>query len=290
MQQEDSIIDLSKFPKRTSKTTISPFRYPGGKGFLSGYFANIVDSFVGGERHYVEPFCGGAGSACNLLADNAVDVIHLNDADVRIYSAWKAILQENDRFCERLANVEVNVKTWNLCRDLLANHSGRGYDFDIGFATYFLNRTSRAGIILGSGPIGGYEQNGDWKIDARFYRETMLRRIRWLGGQRHRVKLKNNHALTFLRSAATRLPVDRTLFFVDPPYIQAGGRLYFNGMNERKHRALAEFLKSDAMDHWILTYDDHPLVREIYFGRNFSKLMVNYSLSRIRQEKEVLVT
>tara|TARA_R110002051_G_scaffold136798_1_gene209357 strand:+ start:190 stop:1062 length:873 start_codon:yes stop_codon:yes gene_type:complete len=289
MQINDATIDLSLYPKRSSTETISPFRYPGGKGFLSGYFANVFEDFETGPKHYAEPFCGGAGSAWNLLADQKVDEIHLNDADIRIYSAWKAILHENDRFCERLSDVTVDIETWNAARSLLTNYSGKAYDFELGFATYFVNRTSRAGIILGSGPIGGYKQAGDWKMDARFYRETMLKRIKWIGSQKRRVKLKNQEALTFLKGAAKRLPIARTLYFVDPPYVQAGGRLYLNAMTEKKHRALGEYLKSDILKHWILTYDDDPLIREIYRGRHFSKLAVNYSLSRIRKESEVLV-
>lgn len=289
MPINDDVIDLSLYPKKSSTETISPFRYPGGKGFLNGYFASLLKEFGTGPNYFVEPFCGGAGSAWHLLADDHVDEIHLNDADVRIYSAWKAILHENERFCDRLSNVAVDLETWNACRDLLTNYSGRSYDFELGFATYFINRTSRAGIILGSGPIGGYKQAGDWKIDARFYRETMLKRIRWIGSQKRRVKLKNQEALTFLKCAAKRLPVSTTLYFVDPPYMQAGGRLYLNAMTEKKHRALGAFLKSDILQHWILTYDDHPLVREIYDGRHFSKLAVDYSLSRIRTESEVLV-
>ncbi|MCY4301242.1 MAG: DNA adenine methylase [Aestuariivita sp.] len=290
MQLENSTVDLNLYPKRTSKETISPFRYPGGKGFLSGYFTNVFDDFKSGEKHYVEPFCGGAGSAWNLLADDIADTIHLNDADIRIYSAWKAILHENERFCERLNDVAVDIKTWTEARRLLTNYSGKKYDFDLGFATYFVNRTSRAGIILGSGPIGGYEQSGDWKIDARFYRETMLRRIKWIGNQKQRVELNSQEALTFLKENIKKLPSDRTLYFVDPPYLQAGRRLYLNAMTEKKHRALGAFLTSDVLKHWILTYDDHPLIREIYDGRKFSKLVVNYSLSRIRKESEVLVS
>lgn len=38
---------------------------------------------------------------------------------------------------------------------------------EIGFATFFLNRTNRSGILK-AGVIGGKAQLGKWKIDVRF--------------------------------------------------------------------------------------------------------------------------
>jgi len=47
---------------------------------------------------------------------------------------------------------------------------------ELGFSTFFLNRTNRSGIIKG-GVIGGKNQDGKWKLDARYKTKDLIRRI-----------------------------------------------------------------------------------------------------------------
>ncbi|WP_338081654.1 DNA adenine methylase [Agrobacterium leguminum] len=274
--------------KNAALRSLSPFRYPGGKAFLSTFLAARVPA-VDGERHYAEPFCGGAGAALILLRSGTVQHLHLNDADVRIYSAWRAMLQETDRFVDRLLNIPVGMPEWYKASDLVKKGASSGYDFDVGFATFFLNRTSRSGIIVGAGPIGGYNQTGKWKIDARFNPQNLADRIRWIGSASNQISLTNEDALTFLHRSIDRTPLAKTLFFVDPPYVQAGGRLYLNAMNEGKHIALSDILQDSKIKHWVLTYDDHPLIRSIYREQKIENLAVTYSLQNKRKENEVLI-
>jgi DNA adenine methylase len=274
--------------KNAALRSLSPFRYPGGKAFLSAFLSERIP-VVAGERHYAEPFCGGAGAALILLKSGKVQHLHLNDADVRIYSAWRAMLHETDRFVDRLLNTSVDMPEWYKASDLVKSGTGSSYDFDIGFATFFLNRTSRSGIIVGAGPIGGYNQTGKWKIDARFNPYNLAERVRWIGSASSQISLTNEDALTFLHRSIDRTPLERTLFFVDPPYVQAGGRLYLNAMNEGKHIALSDILQESRIKHWVLTYDDHPLIRSIYREQKIENLAVTYSLQNKRKENEVLI-
>lgn len=275
-------------PNELQYRSLSPFRYPGGKAFLSAFLAERIPNKEG-DRHYAEPFCGGAGAALVLLKADRVQQLHLNDADARIYSAWRAMLTETDRFIDRILNVPVNVDSWHWAADLIKDAAKCDYDFDVGFATFFLNRASRSGIILGAGPIGGYNQAGRWKIDARFNPDGLAERVRWLGSVRQRISLTNEDGLTFLQNSLIRTPVDRTLFFIDPPYVHAGGRLYLNSMNEGKHIALSDMLQDSALKHWVLTYDDHPLIRTIYSRQKIDSLDVRYSLQSKRREREILI-
>lgn len=282
-------IDLGDFPKLRTVEYLSPFRYPGGKSFLTGYLASVARRLPDSkDAHYLEPYCGGAGAALGLLAQNAVTKVHINDGDIRVYSAWRAILHENERFIRELDSRPVTIDTWHDCREIVSTPSDK-YSFDLGFATFFINRTSRAGIVLGSGPIGGYAQSGNWKIDARYYRDTIRKRLEWVGANAQKIELSNEDGIDFLKRKSEELFSVPTLYLIDPPYVKAGGRLYLNAMTELKHRELAKFLKAGHCKNWVLTYDDHPLVRELYGECNMRKLHVNYSLRRTRKEAELMV-
>lgn len=266
----------------------TPFRYPGGKAFL----ADALEERIAARpliETYAEPFAGGAGAAIELLARGAVDSIALNDFDRRIYSAWWAILQRTDDFIERIEATTIDLETWYACRDLVDANAVNADPFELGFATYLLNRTNHSGVIIGAGPIGGYKQTGKWLIDVRWYSDTMTKRIRWLGERRDRIQLSNLDGLAFLRTYNAETAA-RTFFFVDPPYVQAGAKLYLNAMNDLKHRDLATFLTGDeAPPHWMVTYDDCNLIHSAYREANIDQLPVRYSLRNKRTEHEVCV-
>jgi len=285
----ENIVDLTAFPIRHVGNAASPFRYPGGKGFLTSYLDDQIRQRFGHKKpSYAEPFCGGAGSALNLLVDGSVSHLHLNDADYRIFSAWKAMLDETDRFLENLRVVKPDLTTWEESLQKLHEKPTSQYSFDVGFATFFINRTSRSGVVLGSGPIGGYNQEGNWKIDARFNKAGLSERIRRIGNLSDSISLSCLDGLEFCRQLEKEKCLDTTFLFVDPPYVHAGGRLYHDGMNLAKHDALAEWLLSGIAPHCLLTYDDHRVVRENFTTMQEHRIQVRYSLGKRRLEKELM--
>lgn len=144
----------------------SPLRYPGGKGKLASLMEILIDETGHRGGTYIEPFAGGAGIALELLEKNIVEQIVINDLDKGIYSFWKAILTETDRFICDVNNVEISMEEWNRQRNICMQCNNR-YSYELGFATFYMNRTNRSGIIKG-GVIGGIQQAGKWKMDARF--------------------------------------------------------------------------------------------------------------------------
>ena len=267
----------------------SPFRYPGGKAFLAPELHKAIATSETEITQYAEPFAGGAGAAIELLAAGVVRKIHLNDADPRIFAAWHAMVNRNDEFKQRLIAAPLNMDTWEKCREVITNPDDQNDQFEVGFATYFLNRTNRSGIIIGGGPIGGYAQNAEWNIDARYYLDTMLTRIDWIGKNAARIKLSNFDAVEFIRKFDPRR-ARTTFFFIDPPYVSAGSRLYLNTMTDTKHRELALAIqKKISMQNWLVTYDDHALIREIYSEAVIAKFPVQYSLQRKRLEQEIKI-
>ncbi|MTH76343.1 DNA adenine methylase [Paracoccus aestuariivivens] len=281
---------IPRSTRRSSSNPVSPFRYPGGKAFLSEYLESMLPRSATDLPMFAEPFCGGAGAALTLLADGHVSDLFLNDADARIHSTWFAMLHETDRFIAAIHSTPLDIAQWYRHRDITESSNNSSYSFDVGFSTFFMNRTTRSGIIEKSGPIGGYEQNGKWKLSARFNRDGLAQRVRWLSDHRSQIHLHNLDALNFIHKLKSELNLNSTLFFIDPPYVQAGGRLYYNGMSEAKHVALSDLLTGGYIPHWILTYDDAPLIRKLYQHEDISLMEVNYSLQRKRIAKEILVT
>ncbi|MCP5050901.1 MAG: DNA adenine methylase, partial [bacterium] len=144
----------------------SPFRYPGGKGILSDFLIDVILCNNLEGCSYIEPFAGGAGAALTLLFEGIVKDLHLNDADITIYAFWHSVLAETDKFLKMLHDTKVTIDEWQRQKKIFLNE--RENLLSLGFATFFLNRCNRSGIIYSAGPIGGIEQAGNWKIDVRF--------------------------------------------------------------------------------------------------------------------------
>lgn len=269
----------------------TPFRYPGGKAFLCADIKQRLEKIVFTKPvNYAEPYAGGAGAAIQLLAAGTVERIFLNDFDWRIFAAWYSMLHHTERFVERLLSISLDVDTWYQQREIVLHADANVSDiFDVGFATFFLNRTNRSGIIVGAGPIGGYDQTGRWKIDARFPRDALAARIVWLSDHRDQIELSNEDGLAFLRAKA-RAHGKQTFFFIDPPYVSAGSRLYMNAMSELLHMNLAKFLIGNVdMPYWLVTYDDHPLIRLVYSTATIETLDVRYTLQTKRSAGELII-
>jgi DNA adenine methylase len=268
----------------------SPFRYPGGKAFIADALEERICDAPSPITAFAEAYAGGAGAAVELLARGTVDRIILNDFDRRVFAAWWAILHRTADFVERITSTPVDMDTWYACRSIVENASRTSDMFDLGFAVFFLNRTNHSGVILGAGPIGGYSQTGKWLIDARFYRDTMIKRINWLGDRRDKIELSNQDGLEFLRSFSQENIRD-TFFFIDPPYVQAGAKLYMNAMSDQKHRDLATFLTGeDFPARWLVTYDDCDLINDAYSRAGIERMPVRYSLHNKRTEHEVCIS
>ncbi len=268
---------------------VSPLRYPGGKAALADFLAQTLKlNKLHGCKFY-EPFAGGAGAALRLLLDGVISELYLNDLDPCIAAFWTAALNESERFAEAILTVPVNTREWFKQREISRNleHSST---FELGFAAFYLNRCNRSGVIVGAAPIGGYAQNGRWKIGARFYREQLAKRIRTIASMRNQIHITGLDAQDFL---AEYLPsgFDRKgpFVYLDPPYNSMGDRLYMNSYTEEDHRSLAKYIQEQNDLWWAMSYDDTELIRGLYSSCEISDNFLQYSLHRKRKVKELLI-
>ncbi|WP_145578044.1 DNA adenine methylase, partial [Yersinia alsatica] len=212
---------------------ITPLRYPGGKGRLGPWLAELLrhNGISGGW--YVEPYAGGAGAALFLLMRGYVNHIVINDIDPVIYAFWWAILNKNEEFISRLEETPVTMDSWYEQKNILSNPSNYS-PLDVGFATFFLNRTNRSGILSG-GVIGGKNQNGNYKIDARFNKPKLAERIRKIGEMREHISLYQLDAIELINTVEEIIP-KKSLIYLDPPYYEKGSQLYRNHYKPHDHQ------------------------------------------------------
>jgi len=266
--------------------TASPLRYPGGKSALLERMTILLRSNQLDRRPYAEPFAGGCGLALGLLFNGVVSELHLNDIDPAVWSFWNCVLNHTDSFCEKVEQTEVTVDEWRRQKSVIANR-GQTPSHDLGFAAFFLNRTSRSGIIKGAGVIGGLQQNGNYLIDCRFNKSDLIKRIRRISKYKDRINIYRLDALAFLDTADFNLP-KKSLLCIDPPYYNKGSSLYTSYYKPDDHADLARRI-SELTIPWVVTYDNCAEISSLY--RDFSQFTfaVNYSVQSKRKTTELLV-
>ena len=271
-------------------TAHSPLRYPGGKQVLSRVLGHLIALNRRGGGIYAEPYAGGAGAALALLFAGHVDELMLNDADVRIYAFWKSILNETEGFLRLLRNTPLTVEEWRRQRRIYTR-SPKYSKLKVGFATFYLNRCNRSGIIANGGLIGGLRQTGKWKLDARFNRVELAARVERIARYRHRIRITRFDAITFLKRLAEHPTMaDRGFVYLDPPYFEKGSQLYLNHYDPADHEALASHLSSGVPFKWVMSYDNVAPIKKLY-KRGFSQVTFNlgYSAKKFRIGSELLI-
>lgn len=265
-------------------STPSPLRYPGGKYAIHPMVTELIKFNRLDGGHYAEPYAGGCGLALGLLFKGVVSEIHLNDLDRSIWSFWDSVLNDSDRFIQKIEETPVTMEEWECQREIYA--SSCADDFERAFSAFFLNRTSRSGVIGKAGVIGGLAQDGKYKIDCRFNKSGLISKIRKIEGYKGRIHLYNLDAVDFIRSADSDLP-QKSFFCIDPPYYNKGATLYTNFYGAEDHKFLAEVILNMKRP-WILTYDDAPEIQDLYSLRRQFKFSLTYSAAEKRKGTELL--
>ena len=241
---------------------------------------------------YYEPFAGGAGAALRLLREGVVSEVHLNDLDPAIAAFWRAVLDQPERFAEAIMEVPLNIEEWKRQRDIYQGGIEAASDlFDYGFATFYLNRCNRSGVLSGAGPIGGYEQAGEWKMDARFNRENLVERVCRVAERREQIHITQKDALRFLVEGLPRGSKRSQVFvYLDPPYFSNGNRLYMNYYEKPDHCQLSNYLKRQKNLKWVMSYDNSNYIRDVYSQFTISDFDLQYSLHKHRRGKELFIS
>jgi DNA adenine methylase len=237
----------------------SPLRYPGGKACIFPFMSKLFyeNNLIGSS--YAEPYAGGSGLALKLLFNEYVNEIYINDLDKSIYLFWKSIIENNLIFCDWVEDVKISVDNWLYYKSILQNSIGHA-DIEIAKSTFFLNRTNISGVIKG-GIIGGQNQLGKYKIDARFNKEDLIKRIRRIENFKNRINVSNLDGISFIKKMNR---INENIFiYIDPPYVQKGADLYMNYYSKNDHSKLAKNVEL-IQKKWLVSYDNNEFILSLY--------------------------
>ena len=269
--------------KRNNKFHYSPLRYPGGKTSLFPFFDKVIKQNNLENVTYIEPFAGGAGAALALLFLEKVERIVINDLDKAIYSFWRSAIFDSAKFIKKIHSTPITVKEWRKQKAIYSNPKAKR--FELGFATFFLNRTNMSGILDG-GPIGGVDQKGKWKIDARFNKEKLSERIHQLSLYKNRISVFNKDWIELI---GAYLKKKNAFIYLYPPYFEKGATLYLNHYKKDNHAALAKRLNDSPDAFWLLTYDNKKEIKALYPDRQVVNFSLNYNAYESRKGREIMV-
>jgi DNA adenine methylase len=262
---------------------VTPLRYPGGKGRLTQFVADLIEDndLTGG--HYCEPYAGGCGVGLSLLALEYVTHVHINDLNRSIHAFWQAVLEDSDALCKRIRSTRVSMAQWHRQRAVQQDKDAD--PLDLAFSTFFLNRVNRSGIILG-GVIGGKAQAGKWKLDARYNKPDMISRIEQIAEMRSRITLHNLDAAELLRKVVPKLPL-RSMTYLDPPYYVKGKGLYEDHYKHQDHELIANLVATIDRP-WIVSYDNTPEIRGFYESYRHRQFGLRYSAQSRYEGAEIM--
>jgi len=235
--------------KRRPKPLIPYF---GGKQRVAD---KIISKFPE-HKVYVEPFVGG-GSVYwkNTIPEKCV----INDKNKDVCTVYK-VAKNNPGNLKKCDLTNMNKEKF----DKLKNKS---------------NKTACEVIKLHKHGYGGLPQ---------FYADKNGRKFNNTMDERNSEKLKKTKVLCQdYKKVMEKHDSKDTLFYLDPPYVEAGGAYLTHGVTPKEVCEVAKKMKGKV----VISYDKNKEVRKACKGLKFRKLEIPYTASKNkRKAEEYLIT
>jgi len=276
---------------------LSPLRYPGSKKRLVLYLCEIIKYNKLNPDVLIEPFAGGGNIALHFLLNQIVNKAIIADKDKLIYSFWNVLFSNPDYLIDFIKKVKVNLNNFYRYKEMARNFEN--YEEEkLAEACIYLNRTSFSGIMTDIvGPLGGKNQQSQYKIDCRFNKKTLIEKMKYISSLSRNVIVLSfdwkdtiKYAQDWVRN---KKRLDRLFFYFDPPFFNKANDLYRCYFNKEEHKQLYEEIICLNYD-WVLSYDNAPEIRRLYSNDKYitMHMEVPYSINSHakRIEKELIIT
>jgi DNA adenine methylase len=225
----------------------APFGWPGGKRQL----AKKIVSLIPPHKTYVEPF---AGAAWVFWAKEPSEIEVLNDIDPDLM-----------RFYQNIGDIKkCNIAQLSEDWDKLKAREGKLKPCE------FLTETLCSFGYDRQTKVKTYRQSGGWRAcytDAPKFHQYLPKYQERL----KRVKLYNDD----WQKVVQRYDAPDTFFYLDPPYHSTSRRYRYS---DDQLARLAETLPR-LKGKWLLSYDDHPEVRQAFKQFHVLPVASNYTIS-----------
>jgi DNA adenine methylase len=269
------------------KRVMSPLRYPGSKVRITEMVAGLLEQNLLVGSHLFEPFAGGSAVSLGLLANGFIPSATWVERDPLIYAFWVMVRDNPDELIDRMTRAKVSLQAWKRLLPLRAvKRPTRTQLAELGYAGLFFNRTCFSGIV-GAGPIGGMTQRSPYKIDCRFNKNELAVQIRGCAEIIKSVEIVFGDGIKFLKDNCLKMPT-HSLVYIDPPYVTNGHKLYRYHFEKAQHEALSDAVNNLCVP-WLMTYDNHELIRDLYAGEKTKYVKTYQSLKGSRFVKEILL-
>lgn len=260
---------------------LSPLRYPGGKSRAALQLADNFPDF----QEYREPFFGGGSVFFQAKKTSHKEIFWVNDLNSRLISFW---VTARDSIDELLYEVIRLRNQYTNDGKSLYMHLKNEYETDSVVRTavryFILNRITFSGLT----DSGGYSNEA---FQKRFT-DSSLEKLRGVSDMLKNVRITNLDYSELLFQDG-----DDVFLFLDPPYYsQRESKLY--GTNGDLHidfnHELFATLVAKCKHKWMITYDDHPFIRELYEDFFITNSSLQYGLiqknGRSKRGHELMIT
>ena len=259
-----------KFNKR-----LSPLRYPGGKTKMLPQMIQSINNE--NTKTFVEPFAGGAGVGLALLDANLIENYVLNDIDFGIYALFEIIKNNPDELIYIIKNIVPTRENFFEARTKIQNKYITCSLIDAAWSLLITNRLAYSGITKAN-PLGGKNGTNE-QLLSRWNPCDLIKRITKIHSFGNKITVTNQDALQVIEEYYW---TPNTTIFVDPPYFKKGKQLYTHYYETGQHIELSNLLQSLSTGcpgaDIILTYDNEPFIKELYFWSPPQNITLKYSI------------
>ena len=253
-------------------------RYPGGK---SRALKQILPHVPLNISEFREPFVGG-GSVFFAIRSLFQDRISywINDLNYDLYCFWKEVRDNAPDLVATLRETHTTTidgralfEKLTQAKDELNQNRNALCEFQRAVRFFVLNRITFSGIV----DSGGYSQSA---YEKRFT-DSSIERVKNISPYLSGTKITNGDYTEALYQDG-----DNVFIFLDPPYWKATeSKLY--GVRGTLHTTFdhAQFAENmkKCPHRWLITYDDSPVIRELFAFAEIQEWTLQYGMNNYRK-------